>query len=799
MIISYKWLSQYLPQPIPVSDLSRILTEIGLEVESVDSIETIKGGLEGLIIGEVLTCEQHPDADRLRLTTVNIGSDNPLQIVCGAPNVAAGQKVIVAPIGATVHPRNGDSFKIKKSKIRGQLSEGMICAEDEIGLGDAHDGIMILPEDAPVGKEAKSWFQIPEPDYAIAIGLTPNRADAMSHIGVAADVCAYQSHHTGSKWELVLPKNTTRTEGEIPVKINIHATDACNRYAGVLIRGVKVTESPGWLQQRLQAIGQRSVNNIVDVTNFVLHEYGQPLHAFDAAQIQGNQINVRFLEAGTPFTTLDGKERALGAKDLMICDAEKPLCIAGVFGGLNSGVSEATTDIFLESAFFNPGTVRRTSLHHGLRTDAAVRFEKTVDFSLIKSALERAADLIQEMAGGEVSAISDVITHAPDEVRITGTFDYFSRICGKEFSSDTIKNILESLRFRFVEADDQEYTVIVPGNKPDVKQAADLAEEILRIDGLDNIPIPERMSFSLNRKRNDSREQQERIAALLSGMGFHEIITNSIVNSKYYPGREDLVAMLNSLSSELDVLRPSMLESGLEVIRYNLNRQQAGLAMFEMGKIYTRSNGEYQESPVLAIWMVGELVPSQWNRKAVVADIYYLKGVVKNLIDAGGIASISEVADTPNQTYTWKWKNQTLATVSVVDGKTLKAFDLKQEVYFAHIDWQLWMKATAAVKLSYKGIPKYPVVQRDLAIVLDRNISYQELVDVTEKLKLDAMQSYALFDVFESEKLGKDKKSLAMRYTFRLQDRTLTDQETDAMMQQLIQAYTNKLNAQIRE
>ncbi len=800
MIISYKWLLRYLPGPVPVAELSRILTAIGLEVEAVETVEAVKGSLEGLVTGMVLTCEKHPDADKLKVTTVDTGSGAPLHIVCGASNVAAGQRVIVAPVGATVHPLEGEPFRIKKAKIRGAVSEGMICAEDEIGLGKSHDGILVLPEHAPVGIPAKEWFKIPEPDYAIHIGLTPNRSDAMSHMGVAGDICAYQTHHTGKKWEVVQPVIPTYKHSDsTPFKIHIEAREACSRYAGMRISGVRVGESPAWLRQCLKTIGVRSVNNIVDVTNFVLHEYGQPLHAFDAGRISGGEIHVRFLPSGTSFITLDEKERKLQGDDLMICDAARPLCIAGVFGGLSSGVTNATTDVFLESAFFHPVWIRRTSLHHGLRTDAALRFEKTVDDSLLIPALERAAALICEIAGGHASELTDVVAETPATVRITCTYDYINRICGKEFSPESVHGILQALRFEIEKSDAVSFTVIVPGNKPDVRQPADIAEEILRIDGLDNIPVPDRLNISLMKSVPDDRAMQERIANTLCGAGFHEIVTNSIVSSRYYPGREDLVHMRNSLSSELDVLRPSMLESGLEVIRYNINRQQPGLALFEQGKIYTREAGHYRESPVLAIWIAGELQPARWNRKQVSADIFYLKGVIRHLLDADDISNVTEVHDHTTMKVEWKWKQKTIASAMVASAAVLQQFDLKQDVYYAVIDWPLWVQAVSAVKIRYSGIPKFPAVRRDLAVVLDKNVTYSELEKVTGQLKLEAIQSFELFDVFESDKLGDQKKSLALSYTFRLQDRTLTDQETDAMMQQLIRAYTSGLNAQIRE
>ncbi len=798
MIISYKWLLDYLPKPIPVNELSGILTSIGLEVEAVESKEAVKGGLAGLVTGEVLTCEQHPNADKLKVTTVNIGTGETLHIVCGAPNVAAGQKVIVAPIGATVHPTNGEPFLIKKAKIRGENSEGMICAEDEIGMGESHAGIMILRAETPVGITAKDYFKLPETDHAIHIGLTPNRSDAMSHIGVARDVCAYLTHHTGNTHTVKLPESLSsipNTPSQISVTID--APEACPRYTGISIAGVTVGPSPEWLQQRLKTIEVRSINNIVDITNYVLHEYGQPLHAFDEDTIGGKAISAGFVAADTKFTTLDEKERKLRSEDLMIKDGNGPVAIAGVLGGLHSGVTAQTRNIFLESAYFTPVYIRRTSMHHGLRTDAATHFEKGVDINNVIPALKRAAALIAELGGGQVSSsITDVYPAVIAPVKVKVTYSYIQKLSGKYYAPETVKNILTALGFGIEEETEEGLHLNVPSNKTDVKQPADIVEEILRIDGLDNIAIPQKLNIDLVKGLPNDRDKRERVAQVLQGFGFQEIVTNSIVNSKYYPDQEGLVRMLNSLSNDLDVMRPSMLESGLEVIQYNYNRKNKDLKLFEFGRTYQHGGGAYQEQDTLGMWLTGNTAIAQWNQKAKGTDVFYVKGIVHNLAERCGIAGLKTTQD--EQSITWKYKNVTICSAQKVDAKKLDTFDIKQDTYYVAILWQEWLKAMSTKGIRYTEVSKYPAVQRDLALVLDKTSTYGEVMALTEQLRLSALTDVSLFDVFESEKLGADKKSYAVSYSFQLQDRTLTDAEIDEMMQQLITVYKNKLNAQIR-
>jgi phenylalanyl-tRNA synthetase beta chain len=799
MIISYQWLLEYLPKCLPVDELSRILTSIGLEVEAVEKAEVIKGGLEGLIIGEVLTCAPHPNADKLKVTTVTTGGAEAHHIVCGAPNVAAGQKVVVAPVGATVHPINGEPFLIKKAKIRGEASEGMLCAEDEIGLGEGHDGIMVLPADAPVGTAAKTYFNIGESDYAIHIGLTPNRSDAASHIGVARDVCAYLSHHTGEPVEVKLPaSNSSPDSGVSPVGVSIEAPEACPRYIGVSLTGIRVGPSPDWMRQRLATIGLRSINNIVDITNYVLHEWGQPLHAFDAAMIGGKHIIVRHAAAGERFITLDGKERTMRAEDLMICDEQRSLAMAGVFGGLHSGVTAETTEIFLESAYFDPATVRRTSLHHGLRTDAAAHFEKGVDIANLEPAMMRAAQLMIEVAGGRFAGrVVDEYPLVPNTHSFDVSYDYINRLSGKAYLPDTVRHILASLGFLLSGENEAGFRVTVPSSKHDVRQPADVVEEIMRIDGLDEIAIPERLNISLIPTKPTDRALRERIAQDLAGLGFSEMVTNSITNSKYYPDDTTLVRMLNSLSSELDVMRPSMLETGLEVMAYNLARRNMNLALFEHGHVYAVGENGFLQSPKLALFASGEARSAGVKAAAVKADGYFLKSVVQNLLKAAGIRNAALGYD--ERSVSWKWKNRELCTIMEVPAAKLQAFEIRERVWYALIDWALWTEAMRGGAITYTEVPRFPAVQRDLALVLDKAVTYAQVQRATDKLKLPGLQSYGLFDVFESEKLGTDKKSLALSYTFQLTDRTLTDAETEALMQQLTNAYTRELGAQIRK
>ena len=808
MTISYNWLSEYLPEKIEAEKLSKILTAIGLEVESMEPYEEVKGGLKGLVIGEVITCEKHPDADKLSLTTVNIGTAHPLQIVCGAPNVAVGQKVVVATIGSTIYPSTGEPLTMKKAKIRGAESHGMICAEDEIGLGQSHAGIMVLPADAKVGTPAAEYFNTYN-DIIFEIGLTPNRMDAMSHLGVAKDVCAYLSHHHKKDTHVKSPfKNNFKADSQnLKIDVTIENETACQRYSGVTIAGVTIAESPKWLQQKLKSIGLRPINNIVDITNFILHETGQPLHAFDANKITGNKVIVKNVPESTAFITLDEKERKLSAEDLMICNADAPMCIGGVFGGLHSGVTASTKNIFLESAWFNPVTIRKTSLRHGLRTDAAARFEKGVDISNTVNVLKRAAIMIKEIAGGEIA--SDVIDVYPDPKQKTEVglkYHYLKKLSGKNYHGDTIKNILTSLGFEMIKEGMDELFVKVPFSKPDITIAADLVEEIMRIDGLDNVEIQQMITIapSVETLAHETI-YQEKVAAYLTGLGFNEIFTNSITNSAYFTEQilQGTVKMINNLSEELNVMRPSMLETGLETITHNLNRKNSNLRFFEFGKTYSTDGiGSYAEKNHLSLFVTGAKAETAWNNKTQKTDFYLIKGVIEKIAALTGV-SINEFFieenEKLNNAVAVKIKNEPVAVMGEVNKKTADKFDCKQPVFYADIDWDTLMRLNKKNTISFKEISKFPAVHRDLAIVVDKSILYQQIEKATFATKVNKLKNVSLFDVFESEKLGANKKSMAVSFTFLDEEKTMTDAEIDAMMNKIIGAYEKELNAEIRK
>jgi len=805
MTISYNWLNDYLPEIIEPEKLSKILTSIGLEVESLEKFESIKGGLAGLVIGEVLECTQHPNADKLKLTKVNIGAAEPLQIVCGAANVAAGQKVVVANIGTTIYPVTGEPLTMKLAKIRSVESYGMICAEDEIGIGTSHAGIIVLPADAKTGSPAADYFK-PYSDWIYEIGLTPNRMDAMSHMGVARDVCAYLTYHQQEAKPKTPFVNTFKADNNsLPIKVTIENTDACQRYAGVSISGVTIADSPQWLKNRLTAIGLRSINNIVDITNFILHETGQPLHAFDADQIAGNKVIVKNLAQDTKFVSLDEKERKLNSEDLMICNAKEGMCIAGVFGGLHSGVKSTTTKIFLESAWFNPVSIRKTSVRHDLRTDAATRFEKGVDISNTVNVLKRAALLIKEIAGGEIS--SDIIDVYPDpkpKTEVSLKNHYLKKLSGKNYHSDKIKKILTGLGFEIVREGQDELRVAVPYSKPDISLPADIVEEILRIDGLDNIEIPSTITISPAIEQLGLKESlKDKIANYLVGQGFVEILTNSITNSKYFD--EEVLAttvkMLNNLSEELNVLRPSMLETGLESIAYNLNRKNSDLQLFEIGKTYTTKGiGDYVEEEHLCLYTTGATHADVWQEKGKQQDFYRLKGLATAIFALGGINGIQFTAsEQPGWALDISYGKKHIGKLAEVSAAKRKVFDIKQPVFILDIQFALLLEAVTKNKIRYKEVNKFPVMQRDLAMVVSRATTFESIESAVKKAKISKLKDMRLFDVFESEKLGADKKSMAISFTFSDDEKTLTDKEVDGMVQKLVQGFENELAAEIRK
>ena len=809
MTISYNWLSEYLPWSIEPEKLSKILTSIGLEVESLTFYENVKGGLAGLTVGEVLTVSQHPNADKLKITTVNIGAEAPLQIVCGASNVAVGQKVVVATIGTTIYPSTGDPLTMRVAKIRGEESFGMICAEDEIGLGTSHDGIMVLAADTVVGTPAATLFE-PYQDWVYEIGLTPNRMDAMSHYGVAKDVCAYLTHHEKeAKPVAPFPSSFAPDQNNKTITVSIENEAACKRYAGIELTGVKVSESPSWLKNRLTAIGVRPINNIVDVTNYILHETGQPLHAFDAAAVSGGKVIVKNVPAGTAFTTLDTKERKLQDSDLLICNATDPMCIAGVFGGAASGVHAGTTSIFLESAWFHPTTIRKTSLHHGLRTDAATRFEKGVDIASTVQVLKRAALLIKEVAGGSISSdITDIYPVVTPKTEVAVKYHYIKKLSGKNYHPEAVKKILTALGFEVLGEGIDELRVAVPYSKPDISIPADLVEEILRIDGLDNIEIPTTITISPAVEVASAKEViKEKTTQFLVGKGFVEIFTNSITNSQYFTPAvlETAVKMMNNLSADLDVLRPSMLETGLETIAYNCNRRNHNLRLFEFGKTYaTSGSGQYSEKEHLCIYLSGLDTEEGWRVKSKEQDLLMAKGILQAVASLTGLPPISwSIEDTAKDTVSTcvaaTVGSIKIATLLEVSPQKRQQFDIKQGVVFVDIDVAALVTAAEKQKIVYKEVSKFPAVQRDLALVVDRAVTYAAIELAVGTVKLPKLKGIRLFDVFESDKLGVNKKSMALSFTFVDEEKTMTDTETDAMVSKLMGAFEKELGAEIRK
>ena len=823
MRISYNWLNEYLPalgglkngagvtgvvfeSPgiLPPEKLSNILTSVGLEVESMEKYEEFKGGLEGLIVGEVMDCIKHPEADKLTVTKVDTGNGELLQIVCGAPNVAPGQKVVVATIGTTIFPSTGEPVTMKKAKIRGIESEGMLCAEDEIGIGDSHNGIIILSEDSMKGTLLKDVLKAGS-DWIFEIGLTPNRIDAMSHIGVAKDVCAWLSLHDKRTYSVKYPsfaafKSSSNTH---PINVRIENSVACQRYSGVSISGVEVKDSPEWLQKRLKSIGVRPVNNIVDITNFVLHETGQPLHAFDLNNINNKGIMVKTLPENTPFVTLDGKERKLHKEDLMICDgAQNPMCFGGVFGGIGSGVTSETNNIFLESAWFDPSSIRRTSLRHGLRTDAAIRFEKGVDISNTIQVLKRATLLIMEVAGGKIASdIVDLYPNPNPKKEITLKNHYLKKISGKNYHADTVKNILQSLGFEILKEGMDDIRLAVPYSKPGIQLPADIIEEIMRIDGLDNVDIPTAITITPAIENLAFEEElKERTANSLAGLGFSEIFTNSITNSHYYTSEvlQSAIKIINSLSEELDIMRPSLLETGLECIQYNINRKNSDLLLFEFGKIYSQNSANYIESEQLAIFASGNKTNLGWRNPAEKSDLYYIKGVCERLFRSVGITNLS-FATKDSETVLGLINDSEVAILMEVNPVQLKSFSIKQPVFFANIDWEKVISISKKQSIAFQEIPKFPVVHRDLSLIVNKEISYSMVEKATAMASVSKLSSMKLFDVFESEKIGLEKKSFAINFTFWDNEKTLTDKEIDSMINKLVDTYEKELGAEIRK
>ncbi len=813
MKISYNWLKKLIDITQTPDELSVLLTDCGLEVESVEKTESIPGGLKGIVVGEVIEKIKHPDADKLSLTKVNIGGPELLSIVCGAPNVAAGQKVLVATIGTTLHPTGGEPFEIKKSKIRGAASEGMICAEDEIGLGTDHDGIMVLDQHAVPGTPAAEYFKLEE-DFVFEIGLTPNRSDAASHYGVARDLAAvlnckenietHQAKISGVQ-ELPPPSGTLKNT------VQILNPEGCKRYCGVTISGITVKESPDWLKNALTAIGLRPINNIVDITNYVLHDLGQPLHAFDAFKIKGRQVLIKKCEAGTKFITLDGVERSLSENDLMICNEQEPMCIAGVFGGIDSGVSNETTAVFLESAYFDPAHIRATSKRHGLKTDASFRFERGADPDMAPLALRRAAHLILELAGGTISSeTSDVYPEKFEPAKVAFSYDNCYNLIGKEIPKATVKNILKSLGISITQEGNDALVLSVPPYKVDVTREADVTEEVMRIYGYNNVQESGRFTFAVGGEGESFALKVENIIGdLLVNNGFREIMNTSLTREAYYNNSEKLkepqhVKILNPLSADLNIMRRSLLFGGLETIAYNANRKNADLKLYELGRIYYKNEElkfQYCEEKRLGIFVCGRAFnenPYGQNQKE---DFSSLKAYVQVLLDRLGIEKLKISESNHEQLsfgLTYSWKNKTLVEAGKVKKNFMKQFDLREEVFYAEINWDLLLKAAATTQITYTEVSKFPGVRRDLALLLDRKVKYREIEELAYSTERKYLKEVHLFDVYEGEKIGSDKKSYAVSFILQDEEATLTDKQIDSIMQKLIKSYEEKLGAALR-
>lgn len=799
MKISYKWLQQFIQTSKTPEELSLILTNIGLEVESLEKVQTIPGGLEGLVIGYVKECSQHPNADRLKVCRVDVGLGEDLQIVCGANNVAAGQKVVVATVNTTVYPTTGEPFKINKSKIRGEVSEGMICAEDEIGLGHDHDGIMELNADAIIGSAAKDYFNLQD-DFVFEIGLTPNRADAASHLGVARDLAAYL------KIPVIMPdlSGFKVQNQDLNIPVIVEDKDACPRYSSLSISGISIKESPEWLKDKLNAIGVRPINNVVDVTNFVLHELGQPLHAFDAAAISGNKVLVKKLAEGTVFRTLDEVDRKLSADDLMICNADEPMCIAGVFGGISSGVKQSTTKIFLESAWFNPVSVRKTSKRHGLKTDASFRFERGTDPDMTVTALKRAAILIQELAGGQISSeISDIYPSPAKPFPVEISFNNVSRLIGKIIPADEIRATLLGLGIKISSEDSDGMKLEVPAYKVDVTREVDIIEEILRIHGYDNVEIPSQIRASLNTTiKPDKEVLQNQIADLLSANGFFEILSNSLTKLSYSAEPEKAVRILNPLSSDLDVMRQNLLFSGLEAIAYNQNRRNSDLKLYEFGKVYNLDEGAYKENQRLSVFLSGSKNAESWNSKSVNTGFYNLKSAVDLIIGRLNIKGLATSVTTNPELSTgisYRKGEKNLVEFGVVSKRSLKKLDISSEVFYADFDWDLIVRSVRNNKISYAEVSKFPSVRRDLSMLLNKDISFDQLKQIAQKTEKGLLKEVNVFDVYVGDKLPEGKKSYALSFLLQDEEKTLTDKQIDAIMQKLILNFEKQAGAEIRK
>jgi len=799
MKISYNWLKEFIDTDKTPEEISTILTGTGLEVESLEKVQAVPGGLEGLVIGHVKEAVFHPNSDHLNITKVDVGTGEDLQIVCGAANVAAGQKVVVAVVGAFVHPLEGEKFKINKSKIRGEISEGMICAEDEVSLGTSHDGIMVLDADAVPGTLAKDYFKLND-DYLFEIGLTPNRADATSHLGTARDIAAFL--------KIAIKKPDVSAfkvdDNSRKVEVVVENEQAAPRYSGVTISGIEIKESPKWLKERLAVIGVRSINNVVDVTNYVLHDLGQPLHAFDADKIRGNKVIVKNITEGTLFTTLDDVERKLSADDLMINDAEGPMCIGGVFGGAKSGVSADTKNIFLESAYFNSVSVRKTAKRHGLKTDSSFRFERGTDPNMTVFALKRAALLIQEVAGGKIS--SEIFDNYPAPVapfKVDITYNNILRLIGQVIPYDEIKSIITALDIKIVEESGEGLSLEVPPYRVDVTRDVDVIEDILRIYGYNNIHIPTQIRASLNTSiRPDRDAVQNQLADLLTANGFHEIMSNSLTKSAYSNDLDSAVKILNPLSSDLDVMRQSMLYSGLEAIARNQNRKAPDLKLYEFGKVYSVNEDKYVETQRFAIFITGANTAEAWNEKVSPVSFYNLKAVVDGIITKLNVKDFTvEDATCKKLAYGLQYMrgNKQLVKFGQVAKSSLKLADVDKDVFYADFNFDLVLSLARKNKIVYQDISKFPAVRRDLSMLIDKNVSFGTLKQIAQKTERKLLKEVNVFDVYEGDKLPAGKKSYALSFIIEDIEKTLTDKAIDSIMQKLIYNLEKEAGAEIRK
>lgn len=809
MKISYNWLKQFINTDWEAEKTADLLTDLGLEIEGIEDFSSVKGGLKGIVVGHVLSCEQHTNADRLKVTKVDVGGNQTLQIVCGAPNVAAGQKVPVATIGTTLYDKEGKPWQIKKGKIRGEVSEGMICAEDELGLGQSHDGIMVLENDLTPGTLASEILKV-ENDTVFEIGLTPNRADAMSHWGVARDLRAGLIQNDVSI-EFITPStsNFNIENRTLKIEVNVENAELAPRYCGVTISEIVVQESPDWLKNRLKAIGLTPVNNVVDITNYVLHDLGQPLHAFDAAKISGNEINVKTVEKGTKFTTLDGIERELHEEDLMICDAEKPLCIAGVFGGENSGVTNQTSSIFLESAYFNPISVRKTAKRHALNTDASFRFERGIDPNITEYALKRAAILICEIAGGIITSdIVDVYPKKIEDHQVFLNYEKANALIGAEIDKETIKRILSSLEIKVNNVTETGIGMTIPAYRNDVTREADVIEDILRVYGYNNIEVTEKLNSSvINTTGINNYELQNILANQLMAQGFNEMLNNSLSSPKYAELSNQIkdehhVKMLNPLSIDLSVMRQSMIFGALEVAAYNLNRKQSNIKLFEFGKTYHAYPDNKEENNHLTLLLTGNPHENNWiNNPAKPSDFFYGKGIVMALLARFGIDNVSEKElknDLFSEGVTLERGKTTLATFGVLSKKVTKAFGIDTEIIAADFDWDALVLSVSTKNTIVKPISKFPAVKRDLALLLDEEITFGELKKTAIQTERSILKDVQLFDVYTGENLPEGKKSYALSFALQDENKTLTDKQIDKTMQKLQQRFEKDFAATLR-